>query len=102
MDKQHPPEAPDDPAPLAPADPTLGDTARILDVSLRVVYRLIAERELDTYVLVRRRVTAASIRRYRAKRLAAGPQLEARAAALQTRRPGRPPKDRAEEHPLAE
>ena len=96
MDKQHSPEAPDDPASLAPADPTLAEASRVLGISLRLTYRLIEKGELETYVLGRRRVTAASIRLYRAKCLAAGPQLQ---PVIAKRPPGRPRKPRPEEHP---
>jgi excisionase family DNA binding protein len=96
MDKHHPLEPPDDRAPLAPADPTLAEASRILGISLRLTYRLIEKGELETYVLGRRRVTAASIRLYRAKCLAAGPQLQ---PVIAKRPPGRPRKDRSEQHP---
>ena len=98
MDKQHSPEPPDDRAPLAPADPPLAEASRILGISLRLTYRLIERGELETYVLGRRRVTAASIRLFRAKCLAAGARLQPVVA----KRPrGRPRKPRPEEHPQA-
>ena len=96
MDKQHPAEAPDDPTPLAPADPTLAEASRILGISLRLTYRLIERGELETYVLGRRRVTAASIRRLREIAIAKGPQLQ---PVIAKRPVGRPRKDHAEGHP---
>ena len=98
MDKHHSPQAPGGPAPLAPADPTLAEGRRILGISLRLTYRLIERGELETYVLGRRRVTAASITLYRAKCLAAGPQLQ---SIIAKRPPGRPRKSRPEERPQA-
>jgi excisionase family DNA binding protein len=95
-----PPEPLDDRAPLAPADPTLDEAARILGVSRRLVYKLIERGELETYVLVHRRITAASIRRLREIAIAKGPQLQ---EPLNTgkRKIGRPRK-RPEERPPAE
>jgi excisionase family DNA binding protein len=98
MDKHHPPEPPDDRASLAPADPTLAEASRILGVSLRLIYRLIEKGELETYVLGRRRVTAASIRRLREIAIAKGPQLQ---PVIAKNPPGRPRKPRPEEQPQA-
>jgi excisionase family DNA binding protein len=63
------------PTPLAP-DPLIVEACEMLGVSLRVMYRLIANGEVQGFVLGgRRRVTLDSLVRYREVCIARGHQL---------------------------
>lgn len=77
--------------PLAPLDPLLDEAGAQLGITTkRPLYRLIKAGEIVSYILAgKRRVTADSIRRYRERQIAKGPQL---LLATQKRPPGRPRK----------
>jgi excisionase family DNA binding protein len=67
----------------------------------RTQYKLIRSGEIESYMFAgRRRIVRASIKRYRERQIAKGPQLHPFNTGK--RKIGRPRKDRAEEHPRAE
>ena len=75
---------------LPPLDPTLDEAAAQLGITLRPTYRLIKAGEIVSYILAgKRRLTADSIRRYRERQIAKGPQL---LFSTEKRPPGRPRK----------
>jgi hypothetical protein len=79
---------------VEPDDATLAEAAAYSRLSRRQVYRLCETGDYESYLLGgARRITWASIRSYREKCRAAGPQLQARQRPVTgKRRPGRPKK----------
>jgi excisionase family DNA binding protein len=88
--------------PLDQPDPTMEQVEETDGIPRRTQYKLIRSGEIESYMFAgRRTIVRASIKRYRERQIAKGPQLQ---QPLNTgkRKIGRPPKPRPEERPPAE
>jgi excisionase family DNA binding protein len=81
-------------------DPTMEQVEEIDGIPRRTQYKLIRSGEIESYLFAgRRRIIRASIKRYRERQIAKGPQLQPFITGK--RKIGRPRKPRPQEHPQA-